>query len=517
MHLFKYAFRNISRTKGRSILIGIIVLIIAFALCIGLCIRQSVETSKEEALAELEITAQISPNREKAMEEMRGGNFEDMEDFDPSDIMGESLTLDEMRIYAEAESVQSFHYTLSASLNGSGELEPYSTSSDDEDDDSSTNSMGGFGGGFGMGGGMQMNSGDFTVEGYSSDEAMTQFVDGTSTIEEGQVFEEGTDEMVCIISNELAAYNSLEVGDIITLASTEDEEETYTLEIVGIYNNSQASAEAGSMMGGMGGFGGFSDPANSIYTSYETLNSIVEASETVTGTLNGTYVLGSVEAYEAFESEVEALGLSDEYTVSSSDINAYEQSAQPLDNLAKMAGYFLIVFVLIGAIILVVLNIFATRERKYEIGVLTAIGMKKNKVAGIFMMEILIITLAATIVGGAVGAAVSVPVADTLLEAQMESQQNSISERNDSFGRDFNMPPGGGGEMGDIPEMPGGEGGIFAGGPIGNYVTDISASVNLTVLAQMLAISIGMAVIAGMVSVVAIMRYEPLQILSNRD
>lgn len=501
MHLFKYAFRNISRTKGRSLLIGIIILIIAFALCIGLCIRQGVETSKEEALAEMEITAQISPDRERAMEEMTEGEMPDMDDFDPSEMMGESLTLDEMEKYAEADSVQSFYYTMSASFNGTEALQPYSTSSSD---DESTTGFGGFGG-------MEMNTGDFTIEGFSSDEAMTQFVDGSSTITEGEVFEEGTSEMVCIISDELAAYNSLKVGSEITLTSTKDENEAYTLKITGIYNNSQASAEAGGMSGG--GMGGFSDPANNIYTSYETLNTIVSDSETITGITNGTYVIGDVEAYESFQKEVEELGLSDEYIVSSSDISAYEQSAQPLDNLAKIAGYFLIVIVLIGAVILVVLNIFATRERKYEIGVLTAIGMKKNKVAGMFMMEILIIALSATIIGAGIGAAVSVPVTDALLEAQMESQQDNVGEIDDSFGREFNTPPGGG----SFGTGGGPDGSDFGGGFVGSYVTDISASVNLTVLLEMLAISIVMAVIAGMVSVVTIMRYEPLQILSNRD
>lgn len=46
-----------------------------------------------------------------------------------------------------------------------------------------------------------------------------------------------------------------------------------------------------------------------------------------------------------------------------------------------MAGYFLIVILAIGAIVLIVLNIFNIRERKYEVGVLTAIGMKKSRVA----------------------------------------------------------------------------------------------------------------------------------------
>ena len=53
----------------------------------------------------------------------------------------------------------------------------------------------------------------------------------------------------------------------------------------------------------------------------------------------------------------------------------------PLKNLSTFATYFLIVVLIIGAVILIVLNIFNIRERKYEVGVMTAIGMKKGKVA----------------------------------------------------------------------------------------------------------------------------------------
>ena len=39
-----------------------------------------------------------------------------------------------------------------------------------------------------------------------------------------------------------------------------------------------------------------------------------------------------------------------------------------------MAGWFLAVILIIGAVVLVVLNVLNVRERKYEIGVLTAMG-----------------------------------------------------------------------------------------------------------------------------------------------
>ena len=527
MLTLKYALRNVSRSKGRSILIGIIIVIIAFSVCIGLCIRQSAADAKETALSALTITAQISPDREAAMEKGRGGQPPGEGTFDKEamrDAMGTALTLEELQKYAEAESVQNFYYTLSASVNASGSLEAYSTSSNGESDTSNngdSNFMAGKGGMF--------QSGDFTITGYSSDDAMTDFVDGTCTIEDGQVFDEGTTDKVCIIASELAEYNDLKVGDTIKIASTEDEDDTYKLKIVGIYANSQASAQAGGMGfmgGGRGGHGGFTDPANNIYTSYNTLLAITEQYETISGTLNGTYVVGDLESYEAFTKEVAALGLSDEYMVSSSDLTMYEQSARPLENLAKFAGYFLIVILLIGAVILIVLNIFATRERKYEIGVLSAIGMKKKQIAKLFLTEILIIALVGVIVGGGIGATASVPVTNALLESQVASQQEMREQRDDGFGREFSgMMPGelpadtseNADEMKDMeppadengqPEKPDGFGG---------FVTEVSSSVNLVVLLELLVACIALALVGGMVSVIAIMRYEPLQILANRD
>lgn len=519
MTTLKHAFRNVMRAKGRSILIGIIIIIIAFSACIGLCIRQSASDAREDALEEMNITAQISPNRQAAMEKSRS----DSGDFDPSKLkeqISSSLSLDEMLTYAEAESVKTFYYTMEADADAGEGLEAYSSSNDTDDSEDSSESSKKRPG---------SSSGDFTITGYSSDDAMTDFVDGTCTITDGSVFDEGTSKKVCIISDELAEYNSLAVGDTIQLASTEDETETFKLKIVGIYNNSQSSAEAGGM-GRMRGMG--VDPANEIYTSYETLAAIAEANTTLSTSISGTYVLGDVDAYESFCEEVAALGLTDDYTVSSSDLTSYEQSAKPLENLAKYAGYFLIVILAIGAVILIVLNIFATRERKYEIGVLTAIGMKKGRVARLFMTEILIITLAGVIIGGGIGAATSVPVTNALLSSQVEAQQESLQDKNDAFGRDFGgHSPGSSSESSDDqlssadtdsgssskPDKPDSSSSKSHKSKINNYITEVSSSVDLMVLLELLIICVALAMISGVASVTAIMRYEPLQILSNRD
>ena len=150
-----------------------------------------------------------------------------------------------------------------------------------------------------------------------------------------------------------------------TVVNPNNEEESYTLSIVGIYNNSQSTATSSEVMQG---FSSANDPANRIYMSYHAVELISEASsqtavistdettgmETTTAIpsqVSGTYVFADVESYYAFEDEVRELGLDETYTVSSADLTSYEQSLLPLENLNQMAGYFLAVVFGIGAII----------------------------------------------------------------------------------------------------------------------------------------------------------------------
>ena len=62
------------------------------------------------------------------------------------------------------------------------------------------------------------------------------------------MFAEGTADNTCVISSELASYNDLAVGDTITLSNPNQEDETYTLTIAGIYETESTSDSASSMM-----------------------------------------------------------------------------------------------------------------------------------------------------------------------------------------------------------------------------------------------------------------------------
>lgn len=581
MYILKNAWKSIVRSKGRNILIGIIIFAISVSACLGLSIRQAAESAKDDAFAGVTITAQISVDRSSMMSDIKNNMEEGAEGgFDKDSFASlmsgvSGLTVEEMLEYAESEYVADFYYTLTVSMNGSDEFEAVDSNSgmdmndamngessgsfdsltgDDESSDMSgmdmpENDMPGMSDMMGGGKGFQMGSmgtqGDFTVIGYSSDAAMTDFINGTSTITEGTVFDEGTEKLECIISSELATYNSIEVGDTVIITNPNDEDETYELTVVGIFENSQSTVTSGSMMAG---FSTSTDPANQIYLSYTALKSITTASSenatveededtgiTTTTALpeqeSGTYVFDTVDDYEAFEKAVYEMGLDESYIVSSSDVSSYEQSVVPLENLSEMATYFLVVVLAIGAVVLIVLNIFSVRERKYEVGVLTAIGMKKYKVSIQFMLETLIIAVFAVFLGGVVGAVSAVPVTNSLLASQIEASSSTEESQESAFGRETGMMSGDrggmqGGNMQRGDMLSGNKGGMDFGNVAEDlgfgedtveYISEVSSATNLTVLLQLMLIGIGLTVVASLASIIFIMRYDPLKILSNRD
>lgn len=537
MYIIKNALKSLRYSMGRNLLIGIIIMVISVTTCIGLSIRQAAENAKTETMAGLSVTAQISLDMRSMMGNALGDGGFDRENFKEDFGKIEGLELEELETYAKAKSVSDFYYTKTLSLNGTDEFEAVSTTDDDQETDSENlnGGFGGFGGGMpqmggGGKGGIFRSTSDFTLIGYSSEKAMTDFINGNATVSKGSCFKEGTEDLDCIISEELATYNDTQINDTITLVNPENEEETYELKVVGFYTSDSASNDA--MPGFSKGFGGATDPTNQIYLSAKAVEKISDASNETSedsdtalySSISGTYVFESVEKYESFEAEARALGLAEEYQISSSDVKAYEQSLVPLESLSEIAKYFLIVILIIGAVILVVFNIFSIRERKYEVGVLTAIGMKKQKVAMQFLCEVFVVTFIAVIIGGGIGAVSSVPVTNALLENQITAKSQTLDRTEQSFGRPGMS--GGDSAMGAPPsDMGGGFGGFGGGMPdfkefgeqTAEYVKQIDSATDLTVLLKLCGIGLLLTLCASGVSVVFIMRYDPLKILANRD
>jgi len=362
--------------------------------------------------------------------------------------------------------------------------------------------------------------GDFTVTGYNSKNAMIKFINGTAKITDGKMFEITSSGLNCLISYELAAFNGLSTGDTITLANPNAENETYIFTITGIYTDS-SSGDSGNQMR----FSSAMDPANLICISSTALQAVMDNSKAVAAIktddygnenntaineqLTATFVFTNKENYRNFNEELTAKGLLEYYTLTSSDVNSYESSLIPLKNLSDFAATLLFIILTIGAVILIVINIFNIRERKYEVGVLMAIGIKKGKVAMQFVTELLCVTLLAIIIGSGVGAMASIPVSNNLLSAQIEQTQSQTENQDMNFGRTGGRQNWQGG--GPMMSIFGTDNQVDL-----NYLDQINATVSFSILGQLIGIGIILTLISSLAAVVFVMRYEPLKILANR-
>jgi len=501
MYIVKNALKSISRSKGRNILIGIIIMVIAVSSCIALSIRNSANEVVSKQKESFAITATVGINRE-SMRTNSQSNGTDMRTLMESIP---ALTVDQLKNYADSKYVKSLNYSITTSLNSSN-ITAVSNSTSAATATSSTSAgstsnkvqraAGDIGG---------QSQGSFRVTGYSSTAAMSSFINGSSKITSGAMFSDSDTSNVCVVSDELASANSLALGNNVTLTNPNDTTQSYTFKVVGIYTDTSTSE--GSQMNM------FSDSANSIITNYTAANKMITASASNSTTklssqLSSSFSLVNADSLDAFKSELTSKGLNQYYTVTS-NISSFNQSVEPLSNLSSFATIFLLLVLAIGGIVLVVLNLINIRERKYEIGVLRAIGMKKGKVALQFITELSIVTIIALFIGSGIGAAASVPTANYMLKTEIASIESQNQQQQQNFGMQASTT--------GQSTRKGGIGGLFGMGANVSYVNQINAVINGMVLLEIAGIGILLVILSSGISLIFISRYEPLKILSSRS
>lgn len=159
-----------------------------------------------------------------------------------------------------------------------------------------------------------------------------------------------------------------------------------------------------------------------------------------------------------------------------------------------------------------IVNMINIRERKYEIGVLRAIGMKKGKVLLQFICEIFIVTIISILIGTVIGGIFSVPVANKMLENEIQETSNSQEEISSNFGMQKQDMNKGGISMPSDKNIKN----IFSGNSNVEYVDKINAIIDIRTVLEIIIVGIILTLFGSVVSMVAIARYKPLKILSNR-
>lgn len=204
--------------------------------------------------------------------------------------------------------------------------------------------------------------------------------------------------------------------------------------------------------------------------------------------VDAVYYLKQPDMLSAFEAELRSKGLPADYGVRT-DESLLEKTAGSVESLQGIALAFLIIVLALGGAIMVLLSIIAIRERKYEIGVLRAMGMKKKKVALGLWTEIIIITCICFMLGMVAGTAISQPVSNALMNGQTPSSDggSTLADR-----------------LGSADET-------------AEQIDSVNVFVNAITALEIFGISVLLASIAGVVSVSRITKYEPINILMERN
>lgn len=494
MYIFKNALQNLLRNRGRNLMIAIIIFVMIASAVTALMINNTSGGVIDDYKSRFGSEVSLTPDMQKLQEEAQANSTNGLVRIQRPVIAPEDLIA-----FGESEYLKEAVFTASSKGN-SEQLKAI-----DEEK----------GGG---GGPMRLQAGP---GGAGEQETLgreyffrllaNQYDDFESGLRELSEGEFPENEGECIVSADLLENSGLSIGDKITVESALDEmgdepgNETYTdfsweLTIVGSYLDATDEYQSSMMENA------YTNRRNEILTTFETLSG-----KMVSG-LNGiqvdaTYYLQNPDMLEDFTAELRSKGLDDTYNVTT-DAAAYERIVGPVEALKGISVIFVILVLVFGGVILALLTSIAIRERKYEIGVLRAMGMKKGKVVLGLWSEMLVITGLCIFIGLGAGLLAAQPITDTMLDRQVAALEEAENANNNGF-------PGGvrqgmmfSGNMGIGPGP-----GQSDAEPLG----DMDVSLDLLTIAEIIGIGLLLSSFAGIIATRKIAKYEPIKILMERN
>ena len=526
MYILKNSLVSIIRNKGRNILIGIIILVIACASTVTLAIRNTANNLVKNYEESHDIVATISFNRQKLTNNFKGGEDSRKENIEAFNNI-ESLTLENVLNYGDSKYLKSYYYLYATSLNSdtlskATDKYEYEVEEKETKRSSSKTTIPGSGSGgsmpgggipnFPMGGGGSTTinnyitttitktmktfgsskelTGDFEIDGYSSYDAMTDFIEGKYKVVDGEIIS-NFEEFECVISKELATLNEVNVGDTISFKNPTTET-TYEFVVKGIYEDNSDNNNSFSM---------YSSSVNTIITGSKVVEKIVSDDETIVTNITPSFIVLNEESIEGFSKELTEKGLSEYYEVNT-NIDELKTATKSIENVKIFATTFLIITLIISSIVLLVINMINIRERKYEIGVFRTIGMSKIKLTIQFLLELLIVAIIMLSIGAVIGGALAKPVGNMLLENEITSNSQKQENIQSNFGKNMMNGPM------NID---------FNGKVEVEEIDQIDAVVDIEVVAQLLGIGVCLVFISSIASMISIQRFSPLTILKERS
>ncbi|MCJ2147998.1 ABC transporter permease [Bacillus sp. B19-2] len=409
MNFFKRAFWSMKAKKGKTLLQLFVITMICVLVLTGITIQSAAVKSSELAREQLGGSVTLKVDREKMMKEQQeSGELKRFESTPVSVKSAEKL--------ASLDYVKSYNYISSTSALADN-FDPIE-SGDENSTDSNSEQPAGPGGN--EQGGRQMMQADVSIEGVTSTALVDEFSDGTSKITEGRdLTKDDVNKKVAVIEETLAEENDLKVGDTIKVKASSDEATTIKLKIVGIYQTTSSGDNQAQNFA-------FLNPYNKIYTPY-TAASALKGDDYQNAIDEAVYNMDDASNIDAFIAAAKKTGIDlDTFTLDAND-QLYQQMVGPIENVASFSKNVVYLVTIAGAVILGLIVMMSIRERKYEMGVLMAIGEKRWKLVGQFLTEILMIAVLAIGISALTGSLIAGQIGNQLLSQQIEQTSTSQS------------------------------------------------------------------------------------------
>ncbi|MGL4107309.1 ABC transporter permease [Clostridium sp. LP20] len=494
---------TLKEKKGRTVILLGIMFTVCVVILASFGIQSGAQAAAVLAREKLGAVVTVSQNMEKMMQKQRDSNEQG------SSTAGErkrltmekkDVPLEYVDLLKENDHVTGYYLSKSAGANLT-ELLPVGKEKEAETT-TTENKIAGFGKENGGNSfinnipkGMHM-SGDITISGVNNFSMSDEYVNGESVLSEGEsITESNIDTNVVMVEKTFADENSLAVGSTFSIEDT-DGNNVIQVEVIGIYTSSKEVSD--------NGFINTSQlPYNTIIAPY-TLVSSINSEEATTGVNTIKFYLDDPLNVDSFVEFAKSTTIDfDTYSVDGGT-KEYEDMMKPIENVASFSKTTIIIVSVFGGVILALIIILSIKDRTSEIGMLMALGERRVKVIGQFLVEALIVLVVAFSLSIIAGNAISSKIGDVLLEKELTTTESIATNT----------------QGGGMPNRPGG---MNFGNNKGGLITttekieELDIDISTDEVGKMAELAFIIVILGTIVPSVMIMRYNPKTILSKHS
>ncbi len=426
MNYMKRAWLSVTRKRGKSAILFAVILILGNVIAGAIAVNQSTQNVEKQIKNQLGSFATIEIDYEKLANSDGSASMEDIQSF-PEELIKQ---------IGERSEVKQYDYLREASI-AVENFKPYRFSSKEDDDN------------------VMIVGGMLSLIHLAGTNLLKplDFEEDTVNLTQGRFFneeEQRTGKRVGLISEELAQENGLTVGDTMVLdgqfvdySSGMDPEKQkgndYPIEIVGIFKNT--SLEKADKKDDNPSSSFFDEsPFNRIYMPNDAVKTIVEEERagqqaafpaTDFGSdeefFTPQFILNQPEDAEQFKQEVTPL-LPNGYKVNAST-DEYDRVGTSMNRLSQISSYVVVIAVIASLIIISLIIVLFTRDRKYELGIYLSLGERRKYVFAQIVLELLLIGISAMLISLVTGNMLGKMVSESLLASSMlEANQAGMEQ-----------------------------------------------------------------------------------------